>query len=163
MQRRHRSLTASWLLALGATAGLWALAASPSWLGPGAGLVIRDGFSLLCHQLADRSPHIGGAQWGLCFRCTGILGGVALGLASGPFASSGFARAADAWGGGRILIAFGVPTVVDWILGATGILANTPASRLATGALFGLAAGWLLAVALLRVSPTSVSLTQPTS
>ena len=162
MHRRHRSLSAPWLLALGATAGVWALAASPSWLSPGAGLAVRDGFSILCHQLADRSPHLHGAQWGLCFRCTGMVGGVALGLASGPFVSSWFARAADAWGGGRLLLAFGVPMFVDWLLGATGLWANTPVSRLATGAVFGMAAGWLLAEALLRPS-SPVSLTQPTS
>ena len=162
MHRRHRTHSAPWLLALSATAGVWALAAAPSALGPAAGQAIRDGFSGLCHQLADRSPHLHGAQWALCYRCVGIVGGVALGLASGPFASAWFARAAEAWGGGRILLAFGVPMLLDWLLGATGVWANTPVSRLATGALFGLAAGWLLAEALLRTSTPPVSLTQPT-
>ena len=34
---------------------------------------------LFCHQLAERSPHLAGAQLPLCWRCTGIaLGACAL-------------------------------------------------------------------------------------
>jgi len=151
-----------WLVALGATVGLWALAASPSWLGPGLGYGVREAFALVCHQLADRSPHVHGAQWALCFRCTGILSGLVLALASGPWIGSTFVRVSTSWGAARLLLLMGLPTAFDWLLGATGLWANTPFSRLATGALLGLGAGWLLADALVRPSPSSLS-TQPAS
>jgi len=31
-----------------------------------------------CHQLPARSPHVWGAQWPLCWRCTGIAAGTLL-------------------------------------------------------------------------------------
>ena len=156
MHRVLRSRSAGWYAALAAAAGVWLLAASPSWLSVGAGYGVREAFSLVCHQLADRSPHVHGAQWALCFRCTGLLSGLVLGLASGPGLGSAFTRLADAWGRGRLLILMGLPTTMDWLLDVTGLWANTPLSRLTTGALLGLGAGWLLATTL--VSQTSSSL-----
>jgi uncharacterized membrane protein len=151
-----------WLVALGATIGVWLLAASPSWLSVGAGYGVREAFSLVCHQFADRSPHVHGAQWALCFRCTGILSGLVLGLASGPWLGSVFARITSARGAGHSMILMGLPTAIDWLLGASGLWANTPLSRLLTGVLFGLGAGWLLAEALLARHASSLT-TQPTS
>ena len=54
-----------------------------------------------------------------------------------------------------------VPTGLDWLLGATGAWANTPASRLGTGAVVGAVAGAILAANLLApprrtLSPTPV-------
>lgn len=157
MLRGLSSVSLAWLAAFGAALGVLALAASPSVLGPGAGFAVREAFSLVCHQLADRSPHVHGAQWALCFRCTGILGGLVLGLASGPWLGAAFSRSADAWGAGRILLLMGLPTALDWLLSVAGLWINTPLSRLATGALFGLGAGWLLADALLTRPSSSLS------
>ncbi len=50
-----------------------------------------------------------------------------------------------------------VPLSIDWVLGALHLWANTPVSRTLTGAVFGVAAGALLAVAFCRLpapSPT---------
>ena len=162
MHRVQTAVSAPWLVALGAALGVWLLAASPSWLGPGLGYGVREAFALVCHQLADRSPHVHGAQWALCFRCTGILSGLVLGLATGPRLGATISRAAQAWGAGRVLLLMGLPTALDWLLGATGVWANTPLSRLATGALLGLGAGWILADALLR-QPSSSFSTHPAS
>lgn len=158
MPRVQSVVPIGWVAALSAALGVALLAASPSVLGPGAGYSVREAFSLVCHQLADRSPHVHGAQWALCFRCTGILGGLVLGLASGPWFGRGFVRVADAWGAGRVLLLMGLPTALDWLLGATGLWINTPLSRLATGVLFGLGAGWLLASALWSRRPPSLSI-----
>ncbi|MEO0559721.1 MAG: DUF2085 domain-containing protein [Bacteroidota bacterium] len=159
MHRVLPSVSVPWLFALGATVGLFALAASPSWLSPGLGYVVREAFALVCHQLPDRSPHMHGAQWALCFRWTGILGGIVLGLATGPWCRAGVSRAVKAMGAARLLLLMALPTTLDWLLGATGLWANTPLSRLTTGALLGLGAGWLLAGLLLR--STSSPSTQP--
>lgn len=43
------------------------------------GTVGRFAFHGLCHQLPERSFAIGDAVMGLCHRCTGLYGGVALG------------------------------------------------------------------------------------
>lgn len=147
----------AWLVALSAALGVWLLAASPSVLSPGLGYGVRQAFALVCHQLADRSPHVHGVQWALCFRCTGILSGLVLGLATGPWLASAFGRVADAWGAGRVLLLMGLPTAIDWLLGVSGLWVNTPLSRLLTGALFGLGAGWLLADALLSRRTPSLS------
>lgn len=150
-----------WLVALAATLGLGLLAASPSWLSAGAGYGVREAFSLVCHQLADRSPHIHGAQWALCFRCTGLLGGLVLGLASGPWVAPAFQHLSEKITPARLLLLMGLPTLLDWALGVSGLVANTPLSRLSTGALLGLGAGWLLTNALLTPSIPSLS-THPT-
>ena len=55
---------------------------------------------------------------------------------------------------GRWLLAALAPTAVDWVLGTLGVWANTPASRVSTGVLFGLAAGVILGSNLLRTRPS---------
>jgi hypothetical protein len=52
-----------------------------------------------------------------------------------------------------------LPTSVDWALGATGLWANTPASRIGTGAVLGLVAGLLIGRAFLAPPVRSLSLT----
>ena len=49
-----------------------------------------------------------------------------------------------------ILLAL-VPTSLDWLLGVLGVWPNTPLSRLATGGLLGLVAGYYLARAMGQV------------
>ena len=155
-----RSVSAGWTLATAAALALLGLAALPPFLGAEAGAVVRHAFSVVCHQLPERSPHAGGVSWALCHRCTGVLGGLALGLALAPLAGrrrlAGVARAAQ----GRLLAAAVLPTAADWLVGALGVWANTPLSRGLTGALFGLVAGLVLASNLLTSAPErrSVSL-----
>ena len=52
-----------------------------------------------------------------------------------------------------------IPASVDWALGATGLWANTPTSRVLTGAIIGLVAGLLVGRAFLRPPVRSLSLT----
>jgi uncharacterized membrane protein len=64
------------LLALGATAFAIALLvapAAPSWLS----VPMYAVGSIICHQLPERSFHIGGVQLPVCARCLGIYAGAA--------------------------------------------------------------------------------------
>lgn len=139
-----------WALALAGAAMLLLLMASPAWLPDGPAAMVQYAFSFVCHQLPDRSPHLGGHPLALCHRCAGILLGLGIGIAA--------VRAVPAHVGWGLfdqrpltaLLLAGVPTAVDWLLGATGVWANTPLSRVATGLLFGLTAGVLVGRSLLQ-------------
>jgi uncharacterized membrane protein len=138
------------------------LAASPPWLGAEAAAVVRHGFSVVCHQLPGRSPHVDGVALALCHRCWGVLGGLALGLAAAPVLGPGRLAAVARGAQARWLVAAAVPTALDWLVGAVGLWTNTPLSRGLTGAIFGLVAGVVLAANLLAVprrrpSPTLAS------
>ncbi len=57
-------------------------------------------------------------------------------------------RGADAWlqrHAARLLLLSLVPATVDWLLGVTGLWANTPLSQALTGGVFGAVAGLYLA------------------
>lgn len=144
-------ITSGWAVASVLAVGVVALAASPSVLGFEGGAVVREAFAPFCHQIAARSPTAGGVPFALCHRCTGIVAGLALGLVAGPLVPArGLARLAAAPPLAVLALA-ALPTSADWLLGVTGVWANTGASRLLTGSLFGVAAGLLLAVAFCAV------------
>ena len=69
-------LAAAWLLLIVAAPALWV---------PVAGIVYAVG-SLICHQIAERSFHLDGAQLPVCARCFGIYGGAAFGGVAGASA-----------------------------------------------------------------------------
>ena len=156
-RRPDTPLTPGWAATTAIAVAVAALAASPPWLGHAARAVVVEGFAPFCHQMASRSLHVHGVPFALCHRCTGIIGGVALGLLVGPL-GSGALRRLEALPPLAVLALAGLPTFVDWLLGATGVWANTGASRLATGALFGAAAGLLLAAAFCAPRPHPASL-----
>lgn len=138
-----------WALASAAVAALLGVVLAAPLLGE-AGGAVRFAFSHVCHQMPERSLWIGGGPVALCHRCLGVLAGLAGGVVAGPLVprlgALGRVRA------GRWLALAALPMAVDWLLGAAGVWANTPASRLATGALFGVTAGLFLAEALLARS-----------
>lgn len=156
--RRLAPISTGWSLALGATVALAVLAALPPIVGGQPGAFIHHAFSAVCHQIPERSPHLMGDPAALCHRCSGILLGLIGGLALSPFIGrGGLRRVARSSQVGWLLLA-GVPTSIDWAVGALGWWANTPASRTLTGALFGLVAGGILAANLLTPrSPRTLS------
>lgn len=146
-------LTTGWATAALIAVGVVALAASPALLGFEGGALVREAFAPFCHQMPSRSPHLHGASFALCHRCFGIVSGLALGVLAGPLLGARLGRLANL----PPLAVLGVaalPTSADWLLGATGVWANTGASRLATGAVFGVAAGLLLAAAFCAPRPS---------
>ena len=146
-----------WLAFTPFVAGFVALAFLPPFVDGVARVGLMHGFSFVCHQIPERSFAVGGVPVALCHRCTGILGGLAVGLALAPLLVGAAGRV-----GRRLLravparhraaVALGlalIPTTVDWLLGVTGLWANTPVSRALTGAVVGVVAGLLIGRAFL--------------
>lgn len=149
----------AWWLALAATLGVVGLAAAPPWLGAGARALVMTAFAPLCHQLPARSFAVDGVPLAVCHRCLGIY--LALPLAVLAFAA---VHRWGAWLGrhaGPVLVASLVPLAVDWGADALGWWANTPPSRLATGSVFGFAAGLFLARAAAALPRTAESEGRP--
>ncbi|MDX1429664.1 MAG: DUF2085 domain-containing protein, partial [Rhodothermales bacterium] len=134
----------AWLiLAATVVAALTAAAFLPPFLDASAGNIIMAGFSKVCHQLPDRSFHIHGEQIALCHRCVGIYAAIPPAI----LVYTGLRRwdSLVARHPVAVVALSLVPLAVDWGADAIGLWTNTPASRLATGAFFGIAAGYLLA------------------
>lgn len=150
-----------WSLALGLTGLVLGLAVLPPFVGPDLRAALMQGFSTVCHQFPSRSPHIDGVQLAVCHRCFGIYTG--LPLAALVFLLLG--QWDETLGRYAPFILFGalVPPGLDWLLGVLGVWHNTPWSRLATGALFGLVAGYYLARAFSQMFDTSASQSAATS
>ena len=120
-----------WVAVFVATATVaWAgwLPASTQLAGPGTGGALTSllagtyhAGSLVCHQLPERSFHIGGVQMPVCARCVGLYAGAALGALLGL----GWWRRV---GGGRsraglrlrlvrwLLVGSGIPTALLWLI-----------------------------------------------
>jgi uncharacterized membrane protein len=133
-----------WLTITGLAVGILVAGAFlPPLVGEGWRGLIMSGYQPVCHQLPGRSFHFAGEQIALCHRCVGIWG--ALPVAIVLFAAL---RRWD-WhvanrAGLAILLSL-LPLGIDWAGDFAGIWHNTPASRLITGAIFGLVAGYFLA------------------
>lgn len=103
-------------------------------------------FHAFCHQLPERSPHVGGVQLAACWRCVGFYAGLVAGALLLPLTGRLDARLnrnAKWW----LLGALGL-MAADWAGPLVGYWENTWASRLATGGFLGAVAGYLFARAL---------------
>ena len=129
-----------WWLVMGITTGLVVLPTLTPYVTPDVRSLIMHGFSTVCHQFADRSPHLEGVQLAVCHRCYGIY----LGLPAAALFYLGLRRVDGYLGpAGRWILPLSlIPLSVDWILDVIGWWSNTPVSRLITGGIFGLAAGY---------------------
>ena len=97
-------------------------------------LTVYGAFSLLCHQIPERSFHLAGHSFAVCARCTGLYVGFALGVLVYPLGRS--LRQLETPRRRWLLVAC-VPTLIDWALGFLGFWENTHLSRFATAALLG--------------------------
>ena len=127
------------------------LIVAPAFVPPKWQMVIMQGFAPVCHQISERSPQLNGAQLAVCHRCFGTYAGIFAGLIAGlivvPYAQK-------LWKYAGLIIALSlIPLGLDWGLHFVGLWENTSTSRVATGILFGLAAGLCLLVALWRANP----------
>ena len=138
-----------WVLALALTGLLLVLATLPPFVDLGWRALLMQGFSTACHQIPERSPAVGGVPLAVCHRCYGIYWGLPLaallflGLTRWDAFLNRYA--------GLVLLGALIPTSLDWFLGMVGVWHNTPLSRLATGGVLGLIAGYYLARALTQV------------
>ncbi len=113
---------------------------------------IYQSFHFVCHQMPERSFHLNAHPLAVCARCFGLYAGFALAVCAYPFVHS----LENLHAPSRIfLVLAALPLGVDWILGFTGIWANTHLSRLATGALFGAACAFYVVPILVNASRTA--------
>jgi uncharacterized membrane protein len=134
--------------ALPAAACLWLvlLISAPLALTRGAvpvgTLGVYTSASLLCHQRAERSFAVGGAQMPVCGRCFGLYLAGALGAVAAlvsrrrPAPAAAAVRLALALAAAPMLLSVGL----EW----TGAVGGSNASRFASALPLGLAAGWFL-------------------
>jgi len=137
-----RGFLSGWTLTMLLTGFLVALAMAPPFVSEPVRSVIMAALSGVCHQIPARSPHIDGVALGVCHRCFGTY----LGL---PAAAVVYLSLRGFWPWTNktapwVLI-FGVlPALIDWSGDLFGIWNNTPVSRLITGGILGLTAGYFL-------------------
>jgi uncharacterized membrane protein len=123
--------------------------------------ILVRAYGRVCHQIDDRSFHIGGHALAVCSRCFGIYVGYLAGLIVYPFARSlGQTELPHrSW-----LIAVLLPIAIDFAGGFLGIFENTLASRAITGSIAGAAGAFYtlpglvsLAASLFKVQTTAVA------
>jgi uncharacterized membrane protein len=107
---------------------------------------IYRSFSLLCHQQAARSFHWHAYPFAVCARCTGLYWGLAAGLLAYPLVRSWYSLETPARG--WLFLAL-MPVGIDFLLGYTGLWANTHWSRALTGGLLGIVIAFYLVPGLL--------------
>jgi uncharacterized membrane protein len=133
-----RRQIAVWLIVvLGSVLITTAIIAAPLALSSGHllwALPIYHGFSLVCHQIPERSFFIAGHPFAVCARCFGLYAGFTLATIAYPLVRS--LKNTDA-PPRRWLFLAAVPLVIDYALGLFGIWNNTHSSRFITGALLG--------------------------
>ncbi|MEQ9105432.1 MAG: DUF2085 domain-containing protein [Rhodothermales bacterium] len=143
MNRPTRIPSGSGILLL---TGLVLLAIVPAltpFVGEGLRASLMQGFSMVCHQIPGRSPHSHGVQWAICHRDLGIYWGLPAGALA--YIVTGWAPSWMNRGIPFLFAAALVPLGLDWGLDAFGVLANSAPSRIATGAVFGITSGFILA------------------
>lgn len=106
------------------------LAASVALLPPGFAEAVRHALGSICHQIPERSFHLGGVPIGVCHRCTGLYLGLVLGAL---------------WGGRWVrrttMFVSAVPLLLDWSLGLVGVWPGNTITRIGTGLLLGIVLG----------------------
>jgi uncharacterized membrane protein len=104
--------------------------------------------SLVCHQLPERSFHLGGFQLPVCARCVGIYWGAAIGaLVTVVTRPPGVARHAR-----RILLLGALPTAITVVLESAGIWPATNIARATAGFPLGLVAALVVTGALATIN-----------
>lgn len=115
----------------------------------GAAEAIYNTFSYLCHQIPERSFHLGAHKFGVCSRCTGLYSGFAFAALVYPLTRS--LKRTDTprivW-----LILAAAPLAIDFSLTYFGIWSNTHLSRFSTGALLGATAVFYIVPGLIELS-----------
>jgi uncharacterized membrane protein len=110
-----------------------------------ASALLYECFAPVCHQNPSRSFFLFGYKWAVCHRCSGIYFGLFVASLL-PCDMTAFVSQ-PCWRRVWIFCAT-MPLLLDVFLPFTGLWHNTPASRLATGWLFGAMLSSLLTPAL---------------
>jgi uncharacterized membrane protein len=112
--------------------------------------------SLVCHQVPDRSFHLGAYQLPICARCVGIYSGAAVGAVAMMMpAGVGFRRVKETLVSRRarwVLVGGALPTLMTVVLETAGLWPTTNAVRAGTGFPLGLAAALVVMSALATIN-----------
>ena len=106
-------------------------------------------FSYLCHQIPERSFHIGQNKFAVCSRCTGLYAGFALATLALPLV-----RPVKKTHTPRIiwLLLSVVPLVIDFALTYFGVWENNHFTRVVTAVLFGAVSAAFIVPGLIELS-----------
>ena len=106
-------------------------------------------FSLMCHQMPDRSFHLEGEKFGVCSRCFGVYFGLFFGFVIYPL----WRRIDETEPISRIWLFLSlIPIGVDWSLGVFGLWENTFTSRFITGLILGAACATYIVPAIVEIT-----------
>jgi uncharacterized membrane protein len=134
------------LFLLAAVGWLALLLAAPRL--PAAASALTYGFgSLICHQLAARSFHVGAYQLPVCARCFGIYAGVAAGAAIAAVGGAMLARLGPRQLR-RLMAGSALPTAVTVAAEWAGVWHTSNAERCAAGVPLGVAVAVVVAATL---------------
>ncbi len=122
-----------------------AAAYSQTWLSDG----LYGFLGYICHQMPERSFHIGIHQFGVCSRCFGVYFGVAAGILAYPLwrCVEEIEPLPRIW-----LFASIVPIGIDWSLGMLGIWENNHLSRFVTGLILGVGCSTYIVPAVVEIA-----------
>ncbi len=105
-------------------------------------------FSYICHQIPERSLHLGAHQLAVCSRCFGVYFGLLFGLAIYPL----WRRIDEIEPLPRFWLFLSlIPIGVDWSLTVFGIWENTHLSRFLTGLILGVACATYIVPAVVEI------------
>lgn len=138
----------------------WAVAVVLAWVfmillapigrefGWGGAESIYSFFGYVCHQIPERTLHLDAHPMAVCSRCFGVYGGLLGGLLAYPLVrkiedTEPIRR--------RWLFLSLVPIGLDWSLTIFGIWENTHLTRVATGAILGIACAVYIVPALVEI------------
>jgi uncharacterized membrane protein len=141
-RRRRRALAVWCALSALALAALGAVVLAPVLRDAGwaaAAQLVYLGFHAVCHQIPERSFYVSEFPLAVCARCTGLYAGAAAGVLLYPLARPLTRTDAPARGW---LLAAALPTIIDLLLGVTGVWENTHLSRFLTALLAGAGAAF---------------------
>lgn len=106
-------------------------------------------FGWICHQIPDRSFHVGDEQFAVCSRCFGVYFGLFSGFAIYPLwrKIDEIEPLTRFW-----LFLSLIPIAVDWSLTIFGIWENTQLSRFVTGLVLGISCATFIVPALVEIT-----------
>lgn len=94
----------------------------------------KQGFSMLCHQMPDRSIWLSDAPMAVCSRCFGIYAAMFVTVVLAPFMPQAWLRNSLIFP--FLFFAIGV-NLADFLLDALTVWENTHTTRFLSGTLFG--------------------------
>ena len=151
----------AWSITLCISLSLVGAAFLTPFVGESARSMLMGGFAPFCHQIPSRSFHLHGVQLALCHRCLGIYAAIPIALSAFMLLSPWKQLLSDK---AKYIIPLSlVPLGLDWTLDFLGIWSNTPVSRLVTGSIFGLVAGYYLARGVIEITIPGRNMTEDES